>query len=771
MSKLKLIAVGGALIVSFPAIAEDELKTYRSFVGYTGLFHTPNAEVLPRGYFDFGYNNQLDFRGQQYIDGHNFVLTAGIYEGLEISGMVASNTMNDNLFSRNIPRPQKRDLSFNFKYQLPLIPQNWFSVAVGAKDIGGAANNYETYYAAASKSWGDFRFSAGIGSNDRPHGQMNGAFAGVEWLPWDWFALQVEHDAEAVNAGARLTIPERWLFDLASVTLTSRFSSSTDIAEDEIFWGININVPFSRQARGLNPYSETTAAAAETPLPVEEMVAERVVSGTASSGTASSDQNSAANNASAIAALSDTSRASSGNAQTSDSEATPSIARTQQRGSTTSYAPEVPGASDESTAREELNIHKNIDYRNALFAQTQSLRSALLNDGFEGVSVGFNQTPHIVVEFENHVFNRNDIDALGMVMGRISEHVYEMGAKFSVQLVTNGLPMLAITGDVGNYRSFINGEAEPNLSVQRGRMAPVSGIAWPGMAGANSPYFKPRLTVGPNLSSRVATELGVLDYSLALDANVQVPMWRGGGLSVSGQAHLTNTDDYDRGSSFARFVQRDGLTHATLYQALELPYGIYYMGHVGFFREFNDFVGVKHEFMWQSRNGRHHLGAEYAYFEYTDFDLWTEYSTASYRYNWVEKDISFHATAGRFFYGDEGAKAETRFWFGDSYVVLFVQSTDVDVAGIGFSIPLSPRKDFRSTRYGQVKGNSAWRHAIGTRIGEDTNDITIGRALQHSTPQDLETTFFNQGRLSPLYVQNNLYRLREVYLTYRGGVN
>lgn len=216
-----------------------------------------------------------------------------------------------------------------------------------------------------------------------------------------------------------------------------------------------------------------------------------------------------------------------------------------------------------------------------------------------------------------------------------------------------------------------------------------------------------------------------------------------------------------------RLAKQSGLTHATIYQTFALPYGIYNQTHIGFFKEFNDYTGIKNETTWLSGNGRHQFSAELGYFEYDDYDLDKDYQTLSYRYNWVEQDVSFHATAGRFFYEDSGVKLETRFWFGDSYVSIFAQDTDVQIAGISFSIPLTPRKDMAPTRYGQIKGNEAWRHAASTRIGESTNAIAIGRGHLVNTPVNIDKTFLNQGRLSSSYVYSNLARLREVYLTYK----
>eukprot|EP00764_Aduncisulcus_paluster_P015043 gnl/Carplike_NY0171/9380_a13097_159.p1 GENE.gnl/Carplike_NY0171/9380_a13097_159~~gnl/Carplike_NY0171/9380_a13097_159.p1 ORF type:complete len:161 (-),score=0.90 gnl/Carplike_NY0171/9380_a13097_159:23-505(-) len=160
MLKANTLLISGLATLCAPVLASEKINNYQSFTGYTGLINTPNASVIDVGHIDLGYNNMLDLRGGKYVDGHNFIFSAGLFDGLEVSGQIAAESMNDNLFYTE-GRGQLRDLSFNAKYQLPYIPKEWFTVAIGAKDIGGAANKYETYYAVASKELWDFRKKRG----------------------------------------------------------------------------------------------------------------------------------------------------------------------------------------------------------------------------------------------------------------------------------------------------------------------------------------------------------------------------------------------------------------------------------------------------------------------------------------------------------------------------------------------------------------------------------------------------------------------------------
>ena len=171
------------LSTSTSVLAEQKINHGIAYNGFTGIFHIPTATVMDKGDIDIGYSNELNLRGK-YVDGHNFTFSAGLFDGLEVSGRIASSSMHDIMFSYE-NRGQIRDLSFNAKYQIPFIPKDWLSIAVGAKDVGGAANNYEAYYAVASKEWWDFRFSAGIGTSEARSTigkrQLDGVFAGIEY--------------------------------------------------------------------------------------------------------------------------------------------------------------------------------------------------------------------------------------------------------------------------------------------------------------------------------------------------------------------------------------------------------------------------------------------------------------------------------------------------------------------------------------------------------------------------------------------------------------
>lgn len=724
MPKLNTLFLSCAAALSLP-IAADEINHYQSFAGYTGLINTPSAEVMDSGVVDMGYNNQLDFRGLKYIDGHNFIASAGLFKGFEVSGQIASNSIHDNLFYSE-GRGQTRDLSFNAKYQIPYIPQDWFSVAIGMKDIGGAANNYKTLYAVASKELWDFRFSAGVGASDRATGQMDGAFAGIEWQPFKWFSLLTEYDAEAVNAAARLTIPKEWLYDIGEITLTSRFYSSTEFSDDTSnYWGVNFTLPLSNQVNYPQPApapTHTTAA-----LPAKTSLKQHATVNAPTPSTANAALKRANNTANKHT--------------TTQADVARSGVHSAPLGVTYS----------------EPTLNK----------QALALKTQLAKDGFENIAVAYSVDKQIYIEFENATFNRNDIDALGLVLGRVSEIITEQQAGFHIQLNKYNIALFTLQGEVDNYREFIVNGITPDLAITQNAVTPPGGLTWIGATYANSPYFKPRLTLSPTISNTYATELGVYDYSLALKADLEVPLWQGGGVIVSGQVHLANSDDYDKNKPYHNYRKETGITRAAVHQTFKLPFGFYNQTQAGFFKEYYDFEGITNETAWLSKQGRHKVSAKLGYFEYQDYLGSEEYQALSYQYNWVEQNMTLHAQVGNYFYGDSGVKLESRFWFGDSYIGLFYENTDAQKAGASISIPLTPRKDMAVTRYGQVTGTSEYRHSISSQIGESHNRLVFNQGYTPGTAVNLDNLLLNQGRASSDYIYANLARLKEVYLTYR----
>jgi hypothetical protein len=100
-----------------------------------------------------------------------------------------------------------RDLSGNFKLQVPFIPKGEYipQLAVGVQDLGGNLHRLRTVYGVATEDIWRLRISVGAGIGpDR----MKGGFGGVEAKAFDWLYLLGEYDTREANVGLRLVTPE-----------------------------------------------------------------------------------------------------------------------------------------------------------------------------------------------------------------------------------------------------------------------------------------------------------------------------------------------------------------------------------------------------------------------------------------------------------------------------------------------------------------------------------------------------------------------------------
>ena len=148
MRLLQISCVTTLLLGGLPALAAETFQHSLAQEPYTGLLKTPNAQVADYGQAQFDFSNPIE-RNAGYIDGYNYMATVGLFPGLEVTGRIATETHDCNGFTRS--DCGLRDLSASTKYQLPFIPANWFDAAIGARDLGGAANNFQSLSTPSSR--------------------------------------------------------------------------------------------------------------------------------------------------------------------------------------------------------------------------------------------------------------------------------------------------------------------------------------------------------------------------------------------------------------------------------------------------------------------------------------------------------------------------------------------------------------------------------------------------------------------------------------------
>lgn len=247
----------------------------------------------------------------------------------------------------------------------------------------------------------------------------------------------------------------------------------------------------------------------------------------------------------------------------------------------------------------------------------------------------------------------------------------------------------------------------------------------------------------PTLSTGVATEYGVWDYSLGVSTGLNVSLWKGALISGTYNAEIDQSDDFDEGGIFYNSRQRTDLVEAEFQQTLKLHSLLYTSFHAG--RYAFDYDGVMNETVLYAPNGRHSLGFLGGQFKHTETENVTEQGLARYSYYNPDYDVQFNVYGGQFFAEDTGVRVDTRFWFGDYAFTLTYKNTDAEFVGLGWVIPLTPVKD-KQWRFLQVGGNPDWNYGVQTRIGE-VNFVSFGGAAILRSYNPIQNLYMNRGRL------------------------
>ena len=266
----------------------------------------------------------------------------------------------------------------------------------------------------------------------------------------------------------------------------------------------------------------------------------------------------------------------------------------------------------------ELNQNQNqINLDNA--DSLTLVKSRLVKEGFESIKVGQTDDNTAYIELENHIYNRDQLDGIGVALGIISlslnkklgldkslginknlSHDYN---NFKVVFKEREIPIFVITGSITNYLAFLNEEKSLNIKISTDTNGIQKGVQLTSSDNANDSWLKPRFTFWPSLVSRVGTELGAFDVSVALVSHLELPLWQGGALSALHLSQLAETEDFKDGRFFADMKQKSGLQEYSLHQTFALPFNFKNMTFLGRYRDsYNYFAN---EIRWQNNDGAH----------------------------------------------------------------------------------------------------------------------------------------------------------------------
>ena len=666
-----------------------------SLQGYTGALNVPSAYTLQTGEAVLQYANSF-ITSDRYEHNHDAIVNFGLLPNLEVGARIAWDTTHTNCYLQNCG---VRDLSANAKLALPLIPDNWFKLAVGAQDLGGEVKYFSSKYVVASKQFQYGRIDVGYGKTVQPNRYLSGNFIAVEVQPVNWFSLISEYDAKDFNAGVRVGLPTAWRPKGIRPEVKFMAYSNRNTNRDELFLSLSVSI-----SMGDSKANSTSRLVADSQ--VEAATAPQQMS-----KSGASEQ---------------------GNAKPRDPEASLTLPPNEKSG-----------------------------------AFYRALGEQLISDKFESVMVG-ECNNELYVAFENNQFNRNELDALALALARVANYAQGIYVDAHVILRNLRVPVLDVVVRIHKNDDIKLVRGAKPFSVVATRYPDndlLKGVNWI-FNGSYGLLVKPRIALSPNLVTAVATEYGVFDYSLALQTDLSVSPWRGALLSATYNLPLDQTrnfdsyvPDYGLKGVFFEQRQRKLWSEYELQQTLKFGSNLYTAFHAGHYM--NDYSGAYNQTVWLSPKGQHKIGLRVGEFIKENGPL-VKYDSEllSYRYFLSDRDVSIEATFGRFFEGDKGFRVDSRFWFGESAITLTYKKTDAQFVGLGWSIPLTPRRDL-NTRYAVISGREDWSYGLQTRIREPSNYTGFGTALIPGGRNDIERAFLNRDRLSPDYVNEHLNHLQE----------
>ncbi|MBN3847580.1 MULTISPECIES: YjbH domain-containing protein [Burkholderiaceae] len=726
-------ALALAATLAFPALAHATDPALGA-LGQAGGLVIPYAFALPEGMVETQYNNYIDPRyGTQATGSQIYWGAVGLLPYVELSAGLANYPANVHVPYSNEERFLFRHLMGNLKVEVPKFFKYQPTIAFGLSDIGGQTHFFRSKYGVVSQAFGPLTLTAGYGQGDR----LDGLFGGAQLSLWHTgLSLLAEDDSKTPYAGVRYQSPRiSWLADANVIGTFARSLRSTNGVSPRTSFSVGIQIPLGKRFSGARcenglcegpqtGATQTTAAKDDEPLRFASLPPVNVRAATAST------------NALASAPISYVPPLQS-YASVMLSDATPAKS---------ADTPALAEALDTSSL-DEIAAH--------LFAA-----------GLERVRVGISGHD-LIVEYENHRYNQNETDALGIVLGVASVNAPHGTSKIHVVIKKANEPLGEVTVDRDAFAQFMAGgdpmAASASLTMRTRPTYDPDSISW---HGDERKHGLTRIQIEPVVSYLYGTEYGVFDISLGANIQGFVPLWRGAELYASYIAPLYNTKNMDDGRVFSDYRLRGGLNAVALAQSFWIAPRVFNVLSVGKFDY--SYVGAQNEttVFVPGRPDLIRLRLAYLHHEPGHDDLPSE-KNAELTYRWVQPAWKLWIEAGvaRFVGGDKGPVATLTRWFDDVSVSVHGEhSGQGTFVGAAVSFPLTPRQGMQPG-ITQVYGSEDFGLDFRTRVGS-TNYLSANAAENMSFPYSTQQYLLNQGRFSGEYFSTQLYRMRDAYLRY-----
>ena len=668
----------------------------------------------------FSYNTYLGPSFARFGKAQNYQFALGLMPHLEISARLTE-----------MPQPNGklgvRDLAANVKFMLPRFFMWQPDIAVGINDLSGGASFFKSKYVSLSDHFGPVRWIVGA---SRGEDYLGNYFASAEVPLWNTGASVIlERNGDANNLGLRYASRAIPLLANARFVATAQraFSTTTPAGKpyERSAFGLNMVIPIGENGRVWNVPARVTPSA--------EAVAAAYPVGAAQVATDQQTRNVQA-------------------AQPVSGNIARPAAASSAYASNYAIAPARPMAATTPMLAGDAMAR---------------IRSALIDAGLERVRVG-KRSAEMVVEYENHRYNQNEVDAIGIALGAAVALAPDNIRYVSVVTKKTGLQLYKTTVEKTSYRRFLDDgewrEAQSALSFQF-RPDGGWGVQW--LDADEGPRGYSRIRVEPRTVHFVGTEKGVFDYSLAANVQAMVPVWKGAEVYTSYLRTVAESDDVAHG--FLGWAQqRDGLRTAVLSQAFWLTDSILNITSAGKYQY--DLKGVQNETTWfvpgtddQVRLQYTHMREEFRY--RTDH---IETGAVSYMWNYAPLNATVEGGYQRYRGEDQGPFLQVSRWFGDVQAQAYVKRSEAETRiGFGIALPLTPRKGMRPG-WTHLEGSGNYMARVETKHARpgQCNCINMGVLEEVPMAYSARVNLLNQGRIGREYIVRQMPRMRNAFQQY-----
>jgi hypothetical protein len=719
--------LGVALAFSTSAYAVDPAL---SSLGQSGGLTIPSAFVLPQGTFEAQGNDYIDPRyGKTATGSQVYWAGIGLFPYVEISGGLANYPADTHVQFADEEHFVFRHLMANAKVQIPIFFRYQPSIAFGITDIGGQTHYFRSKYGVVSQAFGPLALTAGYGQGDR----LNGAFGGAELSLWNTgVSVLAEDDSKTPYAGLRYRSPSiPWLANASVVGTLVRSLKGTDGAAPRTSFTVAVQIPFGQRFTAANC---TDGLCVNTPPAIPEPSTTHTTLAKASDPPLSSAWANPAHDS---------------------------------KGGSFQYAP----AARSFTASLDGKVAPATAMARTLSvafdpAVLDEIVRILTSAGLERVRAGM-VGDDLVVEYENHRYNQNEADALGIVLGAATAEAPSSVDQLRVVIKKANQPVGEVSVSRAAYAEFLKsgtqGPVDTSLTMRTRPTYDSEEVAW---HGDEHKHGLVRVRVQPVTNYLFGTEYGSFDYSVGASFETFVPLWRGAEFYTNTIAPLFNSQNLNNGRVFSQYRLRGGLTTAALAQSFRIAPQVFNVTAIGKFE--HDYLGVENETTAFVPGRPDVIRLQFAYLRREPGqDALPGVKTAMLTYRWVQPSWNLWVEGGaaRYVGGDKGPLLTVTRWFDDVSVSIHGEhSGHGSFLGAAISFPLTPRQGMKPGLV-QLAGATQFTQDFRTRVGS-TNYIA-GDAAQtlgfgYSTQQDL----LNSGRFSAGYFATQLYRMRDAYLRY-----